>query len=182
MSPVERKMMPSMPTPTTMTNDTNMGIHPNELVEIVESVFGTMMNLAVDQCGAPWTPAGDRLTSVVHLTGDWCGAVLLECDRRQACQFAHRFLCMGVPEAEGDGAGGEPPGAVDDVVRDVLGELANMIGGNLKCVLTRGTRLSMPSVVDGDYSLRVCGAEVRERLAFRCAEGIFRITILTTRS
>ena len=66
-------------------------------------------------------------------------------------------------------------------MRDVLGELANMIGGNLKCVLTRGIRLSMPSVVDGsDYSLRVCGAEVRERLAFQCAEGLFWVTVLTT--
>jgi hypothetical protein len=65
----------------------------------------------------------------------------------------------------------------------VLGELANMIGGNLKCVLTRGIRLSMPSVVDGsDYSLRVCGAEIRERLAFGCAEGPFWVTVLATRS
>jgi CheY-specific phosphatase CheX len=73
-------------------------------------------------------------------------------------------------------------GAVDDVVRDVLGELANMISGNLKCVLTRGIRLSMPSVVDGsDYSVRVCRTEVRERLAFQCAEGLFWITVLSTR-
>ena len=40
----------------------------------------------------------------------------------------------------------------------------------------------MPTVVDGsDYSLRVCGAEVQQRLAFQCAEGLFWITILTTR-
>jgi CheY-specific phosphatase CheX len=72
---------------------------------------------------------------------------------------------------------------VDDVVRDVLGELANMIGGNLKCVLTRGIRLSMPAVVDGsDYSLRVCGAEIRQRIAFQSAEGTFWIAVLTTRS
>jgi chemotaxis protein CheX len=76
----------------------------------------------------------------------------------------------------------DPPDAVDDVVRDVLGELANMIGGNLKCILVPGIRLSMPSVVDGsDYSLRVCGAEVRERLAFQCGEGTFWITVLAQR-
>jgi CheY-specific phosphatase CheX len=77
----------------------------------------------------------------------------------------------------------DPPETVDDVVRDVLGELANMIGGNLKCTLTPGIRLSMPSVVDGsNYSLRVCGADIRERLAFQCAEGLFWITALTMRS
>ncbi len=68
------------------------------------------------------------------------------------------------------------------MVRDVLGELANMIGGNMKCVLTSGIRLSMPSVVDGgDYSLRICGAEVRERIAFQCAEGTFWVTVLATK-
>jgi chemotaxis protein CheX len=71
---------------------------------------------------------------------------------------------------------------VDDVVRDVLGELTNMIGGNLKCVLTRGIKLSMPAVVDGsDYALRICGAEIRQRLAFQCAEGQFWVMTLTTR-
>jgi len=141
------------------------------LAQIVKSVFETMMSLEVAECEMPWFPSGDRLTSALHLAGDWNGAVLLECDRHQACRFAGRFLSM------------DPPGAVDDVVRDVLGELANMIGGNLKCVLTPGIRLSMPSIVDGsDYSLRVCGAEVGERLAFECAEGPFWITVLTRRS
>ncbi len=68
-------------------------------------------------------------------------------------------------------------------MRDVLGELANMIGGNLKSLLGSGIRLSMPSVVDGvSYSVRVCGAEIREQLAFECDEGLFWITVLTTQS
>jgi chemotaxis protein CheX len=154
-----------------MSTGTSAEILPSELAQIVESVFETMLSLEVRECGTPWFPSGDRLTAAVHLAGDWNGAVLVECDRRQASQFAGRFLSM------------DPPDTVDDVVRDVLGELANMIGGNLKCVLTRGIRLSMPSVVDGsDYSLRVCGAEIQERLAFQCVEGAFWITVLTTRS
>jgi hypothetical protein len=48
---------------------------------------------------------------------------------------------------------------------------------NLKSVLTREIHLTMPSVVDGsDYSLRICGAEMRDRLAFECAEGLFWVT------
>ncbi len=154
-----------------MPTESSVEIQPSELAQIVESVFGTMLGLEAAESGTPWFPGVDRLTSAVHLAGDWNGAVLVECSRSQACRFAGRFLSM------------DPPGAVDDVVRDVLGELANMIGGNLKCVLTRGIRLSMPSVVDGsDYSLRVCGAEVRERLAFECAEGPFWVTVLATRA
>jgi chemotaxis protein CheX len=159
-----------------MPTETIVNIHASEITEIVESVFTTMMDLQPVACDIPWTPNANRLSSAVHLAGDWCGAVLLECDRTQACRFSARFLAMGAPDAE------PASEVVDDVVRDVLGELANMIGGNLKCVLNRGTRLSMPSVVDGDFSLRVCGAEVRERVGFRCAEGVFWIAVLTTRN
>jgi chemotaxis protein CheX len=146
-------------------------ILPTELAQIVESVFRAMLDLETEECGEPWLPSCDRLTAAVHMTGDWNGAVLVECNPGQACRFAGRFLSM------------DPPNRVDDVVRDVLGELANMIGGNLKCVLTQGIRLSRPYVVDGsDYSMRVCGAVIHDRLAFCCAEGLFWITILTTRS
>jgi chemotaxis protein CheX len=154
-----------------MPAETSTQVQPSEVIQIVQSVFETMMTLAVSEDGTPWFPSADRLTSAVHLAGDWNGAVLLECSRSQACRFAGRFLSQ------------DPTASVDDDVRDVLGELANMIGGNLKCVLTRGIVLSMPSVVDGsDYSLRVCGAEARQRLAFQCAEGLFWIAVLSTRS
>ena len=75
---------------------------------------------------------------MVRLTSGWNGAVLMECDKAQACRFTARFLSMDAPDS------------VDDLVRDVLGELANMIGGNLKCVLKGGMRLSLPSVIETD--------------------------------
>ncbi len=150
-----------------MTTETTIEIQANELAQIVESVFSTMMNLEVGEGTTPWFSSPDRMTAAVHLTGEWNGAVLLECDRKQACSFAGRFLSM------------EPPAQVDDDVRDVLGELGNMIGGNLKCVLTSGIRISMPSVTDGDdQRLRICGSQVHDRLALQCAEGPFWITIL----
>ena len=130
-----------------------------------------MLGLEAAECGTPWFPAGDRLTSAVHLAGDWNGVVLLECDVRQACRFAGRFLSV------------DPSDTVDDVVRDVLGELANMIGGNLKSLWVPGIRLSMPSIVEGtNYMLRIVGARIQEQLAFECDEGLFWITILSTRS
>lgn len=154
-----------------MPSELSVEILPSELVQIVESVFGTMMSLEVAECATPWSASRDRLTAAVLLSGDWSGAVLFECNPRQACGFAGRFVSM------------DPPETVDDVVRDVLGELANMIGGNLKCVLSAGIRISIPSVVDGaDHSLRFPGSEVRERLAFQCAEGVFWITVLSRRA
>lgn len=152
-----------------MHAETGLDILPGELADIAASVFATMLHLGIRETDTPWFPDSRRLTAVVYLTGDWNGAVALECSPAQACRFAARFLS------------GDPSDAVDDVVRDVIGELANMIGGNLKCALTTGIRLSMPSVIDGDYGLRVCRAELRQRLAFDSDEGPFWIAVLATR-
>lgn len=142
-------------------------IHLGELAQIVEYVFRTMVSLEVCESNQSWLPGGDRLTATIHLAGKWPGVLALECGREQACAFAARFLAMEKPEL------------VDDVVRDVLGELANMIGGNLKCVLAGGLRLSMPSVVDGvDHRVRVCRAGSRERLVFQSQEGVFSVAVL----
>jgi chemotaxis protein CheX len=150
-----------------MPTESTIEIHLGELAQIVESVFRTMMCLEVSESNQPWYPGGDRLTATIHLAGEWKGVLALECSHKQACVFAARFLSM------------ERPDMVDDVVRDVLGELANMIGGNLKCVLAGGLRLSMPSVVDGtDHNLRVCRAGVRERLVFECMDGAFSVAVL----
>jgi chemotaxis protein CheX len=150
-----------------MQIESGVTILRDDLRQIVESVFDAMLGLAVSADDTPWFPSGDRLSSAVQLAGHWNGAVLLECDKGEACRLAGRFLSM------------DPPDAVDDDVRDVFGELANMIGGNMKCVMTPGISISMPSVVDGiEYSLRVCGAEVRDRLSFQSVEGPFWVTIL----
>lgn len=150
-----------------MPTESNIEIQMGELAQIVEYVFRTMVCLEVSESGQSWIAGGDQLTATIHLAGDWKGALALECGRKQACAFAARFLSMN------------PPEAVDDVVRDVLGELSNMIGGNLKCVLAGGLKLSMPSVMDGaDHRLRVCRSGVRERLVFECVEGFFSVAVL----
>ena len=74
---------------------------------------------------------------------------------------------------------GLKPDRVDEDVRDSLGELANMVGGNLKSVLPPGVALSMPSVVDGsDYALRICGGNATNTVAFSSALGIFWVTLV----
>src|ERR1700761_7146391 len=144
-----------------------MSVNADMVAQTVEAVFLAMMDLEVAPGGARWTASHDQLTSAVHLSGAWNGALLLECDQQQACKFAGRFLSM------------DPPKSVTDDVRDVLGELANMIGGNIKSAVAAGLSLSMPSVTDGsDYALRVCGSEVQDRLAFECIDGSFWVTLL----
>ena len=139
-----------------------------DLGRIAHDIFDTMLALDVQPAEQEWMPASDRLTGAVYLAGAWRGAVLFECDRTQACQYTHRLMQVPLPET------------VNDDVRDTMGEMANMLGGNLKSVLPGGVVLSMPSVVEGcDYSLRVCGGNaVVERVTYRTVSGVFWITLV----
>ena len=144
-----------------------LDVYRDDLVRVVGSVFQTMIDLDIAVSDASWTHSPGTITAAVHFAGDWQGAALIECGASQACHFASRFT------------GIEMPAAIDDDVRDAMGELANMVAGNLKSVLPHGVGLSMPSVVEGsDYTLRVCGAKSVERVTFSSALGIFRITLI----
>jgi len=145
-----------------------LNVYREDLDRVVESVFETMLNTALQPAPESWRPAANTLTAAVYFAGAWKGAVLIECTRGQARHFASRLTAA------------EPDGAIpDDDVRDALGELANMLAGSLKSVLPHGVGLSMPSVVEGaDYSLRVCGGNLSERSAFACEAGTFGVTMI----
>jgi chemotaxis protein CheX len=142
-------------------------VHREDLESVVGSVFATMMDLQVWPSDIPCPGSAGMLTAAVYLTGEWSGAACIHVEPEQACAFAGRFLGMPTPDA------------VNDDVRDVMGELANMIAGNLKCTLAPGIRVSIPSVTDGaGYSLRVCGARVVCRAGFHSDAGPFWITLI----
>jgi chemotaxis protein CheX len=140
-----------------------------ELEQVVGSVFSTMMGLETER--HPDDPEGlpgtGLITSAVFLAGEWKGAVLVHCPPSQACCFAGFF--RGQPGYE----------LINDDVRDVMGELANMIAGNLKCALRPGTRLSVPWVIDGaGYGVRWSGGRMVHRSKFMTPQGPFWVTIL----
>lgn len=144
-----------------------LSVYRSDLAQIVESVFSTMLNLEVHQAEMAWTPAPDMITAAVYFAGAWKGAVLLECARPLAFEFTHRLMSIDLPSA------------VNDDVRDAMGELANMLAGNLKSVLPHGIDLSMPSVVEGaDYTLRVCGGGLIDRIPFQSGLGVIWVTLI----
>jgi len=144
-----------------------LNTYRDDLARIVQSVFQTMMDLEVHPADAPWARSPETIAAAVHFVGEWRGATLVECGAPLACRFAERF--MGIPM----------PAAIDNDVRDVMGELANMVAGNLKSLLPRGVDLSMPSVVEGsDYSLRICGGNLVEQAPFTSPSGDFCISLI----
>ena len=133
---------------------------------VAASVYETMLNLLVRQVSQTSKPLENPFTGAVYYAGTWKGALLVECSRQQAMEWAARLMSL------------EPPVGLDDA-RDGLGELTNVVAGNLKPLLPTGVGLSMPSVVQGsDYTLRICGGNLSETLCFEDRLGPFRITLV----
>ncbi len=114
----------------------------DELRSIMDAIWES---LATD--GLPQLPADDgsggeapdgrpRLVGRVEITGQWEGAVTIDCDAELAARIAAAMFGM------------EDGGAEPDEIRDALGELANMAGGNIKSLLPAPSQLSLPTVSD----------------------------------
>jgi chemotaxis protein CheX len=94
-------------------------------------------------------PVANDMRAWVAITGTWEGHVLVSCSRAQARNLAAAFLDM------------TPDEVTAEDVADVLGELANIVGGNLKSMLPPGCTLSTPSYVDqGEGPVPAPGAEL----------------------
>jgi chemotaxis protein CheX len=144
-----------------------LSVYRTDLAQIVVSVFQTMLNLEIAPADVSWTTKPDTLTAAIYFAGTWKGAVLLECNPTQAFEFTHRLMAIDLPAC------------INDDVRDTMGELANMLAGNLKSVLPHGIGLSMPSVVEGtDYSLRICGGNLVDRMPFSSEKGVIWVTLI----
>ena len=136
------------------------------LIETVSVVFQTMMGLDIVPVEAAGSDASRGIVARIFFSGSWRGALMLETPPPLACFFAARFLTMDAPQS------------VDSDVRDVLGEIVNIISGNVKCGLPSGAMLSTPEVLDvPDFGTGVAHT-ISQTQAFSCCEGCFRISLV----
>lgn len=116
-----------------------MTVTHDELRSIMDSIWQSLIGDGLAAAGPE--PAADdgrpRLIGRVEITGEWEGAVTVDCDAELADRLAAAMFGM------------EPGGLEAEEVRDALGELANMAGGNIKSLLPEPSNLSLPTVVDG---------------------------------
>ena len=83
----------------------------------------------------PVPPPAELVSAWVDITGPWTGSVVLTCAPATAEALTESVLMT------------RPPAVVDDEdVADALGELANVLGGNIKSVLPGDSRLGLPQI------------------------------------
>jgi chemotaxis protein CheX len=112
-------------------------VKESDLAEMLEQVWVSYL----DPEGInPLVSTGDaaqlsEVHSSVSITGAWAGHVVYASSTVAARKAAAAFLAV------------EPDEVSQEDLSDVLGELANIVGGNVKAMLPAGCFLSLPQVV-----------------------------------
>ena len=131
----------------------------------MNDVLNTMlsMDLELGDEGAQANVTGERIVDSVGFAGKAVGSVSIQVNEAFARSITAAMLGMEEGEMEGD-----------EAVHDVIGELSNMAGGDLKSRLCDGgldCELSIPSIITGsDFKTEIKGWERHESLVFRHQE------------
>ena len=138
------------------------------VINLIHDVFSTMLD-----SDAWLDPESTResypVIGAVFFAGAWKGAVQVELDEALAYSITAQLMSL------------ETPHSVDSDVCDAVGEVANMIAGNLKSTLPPETVMSMPIVVSGaGFSLTVVGANQLNRMHFATPDGRFAVMLVQT--
>ncbi|HWS36678.1 MAG TPA: chemotaxis protein CheX [Actinoplanes sp.] len=112
-------------------------VDQSDLAEMVEQVWESYLD---PEGVSPLIQTYDEdqpseVHSSVSITGSWSGYVLYASSRSAAQRAAAAFLAMELEEVS------------EEDISDTLGELANIVGGQVKAMLPPGAQLSLPQVV-----------------------------------
>lgn len=142
-------------------------ISPDDIVEITRTVWSSFLQLDLAVVPPEEAPLPGRvLSAALRLSGAWSGAVLLQCPEGHAAAAAAAMFAR------------EPAQLSDGDARDAVGELANIVAGNIKSLLPAPCELSLPSVGwDGLASAGPSGAGLLHRVAFVATAGVLHVSV-----
>jgi chemotaxis protein CheX len=116
-----------------------------EIEDIVKAIWSTLVDVPIQPGGGAGPSDDSTVTGIVNIDGAWRGAVLVRCPLALASLVTAAMF-------QGD----EDPTLEE--VRDALGELANMVAGNIKALLPGPSAISLPTVAFGSqYEISVVG-------------------------
>jgi chemotaxis protein CheX len=147
----------------TMNNE----VAPARLVEIAQNVWQMVLGFRLRPVESdPRRPeAQDLMLARVSISGAWQGELTLGCSTEVARRAAAAMF------------GKLPKDANPEEIRDALGELANMVGGNFKTALKGDCRLSVPTAVNTIPHGQLEPAPVKHQW-FECEGGFVFLHVL----
>ena len=142
-----------------------------KLVDATQEIFTGMVMMEIAQDGEPLAELGtmkDSITGMVGLAGTHKGMLAVHFPNSLALAITTSFLGMDVTEMNED-------------VQDAIGEIANMLGGNVKTILSdkgRDIQLSLPSTISGEeYSFTSQNEVDQVVLPFKAPAGVFYVEL-----
>lgn len=125
-----------------------LGLTTADKVRFLQEFWGPMLGLDLSPVNGPPPGVEDCIVATVQITGAWRGSVSVTLPRPLARTVASAFF--GAPAEE----------VTAEQQRECAGEVANIIGGNIKAVAPSPSQLSLPAVSDGVGSDEVTGERV----------------------
>ena len=138
---------------------------PTFLRGATQDVFDTMLSMQLTEQDSHTLADSSRIVGSVSLAGSVSGTVNVHVSDAFANQITANMLGMELDEIDSD-----------EEVHDVIGELSNMIGGDLKSRLCDAgfvCELSIPSITSGkDFTIESKGWAVKEIVCFQYQDHI----------
>jgi chemotaxis protein CheX len=117
-----------------MTSGVHDLLATEDILTLTQEVWASILDIPIE-ITQPENMSGVVLVrGVVEIEGPWSGTVTVACSRRLATMITAQMFEVAPAEA-----------SHDDIV-DAVGEIANMIGGNVKALLPGPSTLGLPSV------------------------------------
>lgn len=142
-----------------------------KIIDSTNEIFSSMVMMEVTvsgEVGDGVAPLTNSITGVIGLAGTHKGVLAIHFPHTVAMAITGSFLGMDVSE-------------VNEDVEDAVGELANMLGGSVKAILSDNGRdidLSLPSVISGEsYDFQPTREVDRVVIPFRCDAGEFTVEL-----
>ncbi len=142
----------------------------DKMIDATKEIFSTMvmMDISLEEVMESHGKLTDTITAMIGLAGTHRGVLAVHFPYSVAMAITSAFLMMDVEE-------------MNDDVHDAMGEIANMLGGNVKTILSEKGRdidLSMPSTISGsEYSFQSDNDVEKVIVRFGTEKGSFMVEL-----
>lgn len=140
-----------------------------ELVGIIEKIWQTTVggNIRQSPTAGDVLASEDSLTASIYFRGGFTGLLAATCHESLARQIASNMMQTSVHTEED--------------IRDAIGEVVNIAGGNVKALLPAPCQLSLPAVLEGEMAeLLLLGpeSETLDTVCFECDGEILVVRLI----
>lgn len=136
------------------------------IIEIAKSIWSSLLKEELSHTPDPSQTQAPGVTGIISFEGAWNGALMLQCDSSLAMTLTANMFGVEVDPKS-------------DEIRDAVGELTNMLAGNVSAILPQPCHIGLPVVAFGsDYEVQIIGANIETTVGFVCEELPMTVTLL----